>query len=64
MKSLSGVGSGIIVALDNYSELNTDLNTMRTIINSVCEVLDIKADKAAVSRDRLNVTDTTHLLQS
>lgn len=54
-KSLSGVGSGIIVALDNYSELNTDLNTMRTIINSVCEVLDIKADKAAVSRDRLNV---------
>lgn len=54
-KSLSGVGSGIIVALDNYSELNTDLKTMRTIINSVCEELDIKADNAAVSRDRLNV---------
>jgi hypothetical protein len=54
-KSLSGIGSGIIVALDNYSELNTNLKTMRSIINSICEVLDIKADKAAVSRDRLNV---------
>ena len=54
-KSLSGVGSGILVALDNFEELNTDLNTMRAVINSICEVLDIKPDSCAVSRDRLNV---------
>jgi hypothetical protein len=54
-KSLSGIGNGIVVALDNPDTLGTDLKTMRTVINSVCEVLDIKADKAAVSRDRLNV---------
>lgn len=54
-KSLSGVGSGILIALDNYDKLNTDLKTMRAVINSVCETLDIMPDKAAVSRDRLNV---------
>ena len=54
-KSLSGIGSGILVALDDYDKLSTDLNTMKAIINSVCETLDIMPDKAAVSRDRLNV---------
>lgn len=54
-KSLSGVGRGIIVALEDADNISTDLSTMRTIINSICEVLDIKADKCAVSRDRLNV---------
>lgn len=54
-KSLSGIGSGILVALDNYEELDTDLKTMRAIINSICEELDIKPDNCAVSRDRLNV---------
>jgi hypothetical protein len=54
-KSLSGVGSGILVALDDYDKLGTDLKTMRTIINSICERLDIMPDNAAVSRDRLNV---------
>ena len=54
-KSLSGVGSGMLIALDNYDKLGTDLKTMRAVINSICEVLDIMPDKAAVSRDRLNV---------
>jgi hypothetical protein len=54
-KSLSGIGCGILVALDNYNKLDTELKTMRAIINSVCETVDIIPDKAAVSRDRLNV---------
>ena len=54
-KSISGVGSGMLIALDNYDKLGTDLKTMRAVINSICEVLDIMPDKAAVSRDRLNV---------
>ena len=54
-KSLSGVGSGMLVALDNCDQLGTDLKTMRAVINSICESLDIMPDKAAVSRDRLNV---------
>lgn len=54
-KSLSGVGKGILVSLEDSDNISTDLSTMRAIINSICEVLDIKADKCAVSRDRLNV---------
>lgn len=54
-KSLSGVGSGLLIALADYENLGTDLKTMRSIINDICEVLDIKPDSCAVSRDRLNV---------
>ena len=54
-KSLSGVGSGILVALDDTVDIGTDLKTMRAIINDICSTLDIKPDSCAVSRDRLNV---------
>ena len=54
-KSLSGVGNGILVALDSTTEIGTDLKTMRKIINDICDKLDIKPDSCAVSRDRLNV---------
>jgi hypothetical protein len=54
-KSLSGVGSGILVALDDTVDIGTDLKTMRAIINDICSTLDVKPDSCAVSRDRLNV---------
>lgn len=54
-KSLSDIGSGMLVALDNIEKIGTDLKTMRAIINDICNTLDIKPDKCAVSRDRLNV---------
>lgn len=54
-KSLSGIGSGILVALDDSVDIGTDLKTMRAIINDICSTLDIKPDSCAVSRDRLNV---------
>ena len=54
-KSLSGIGSGILVALDDSIDIGTDLKTMRAIINDICNTLDIKPDSCAVSRDRLNV---------
>lgn len=54
-KSLSGVGSGLLVALDDTVDIGTDLKTMRAIINDICSTLDIKPDSCAVSRDRLNV---------
>ena len=54
-KSLSGIGSGLLIALDDSVDIGTDLKTMRAIINDVCSTLDIKPDSCAVSRDRLNV---------
>lgn len=54
-KSLSGVGSGLLIALDNSVNMGTSLKSMRTIINDICSTLDIKPDNCAVSRDRLNV---------
>ena len=54
-KSLSGIGSGLLIALDDSINIGTDLKTMRAIINDVCSTLDIKPDSCAISRDRLNV---------
>ena len=54
-KSLSGVGSGILVALDDTVDIGVELKTMRAIINDICSTLDVKPDSCAVSRDRLNV---------
>ena len=54
-KSLSDVGSGLLIALDDTVDIGTDLKTMRAIINDICSTLDIKPDSCAVSRDRLNV---------
>lgn len=54
-KSLSGIGSGLLVALDDSVNIGRDLKTMRAIINDICNTLDIKPDSCAISRDRLNV---------
>lgn len=53
-KSLSGVGSGLLIALDDSVSIGTDLKTMRAIINDISNTLDIKPDGNAISRDRLN----------
>ena len=54
-KSLSGVGSGILVAIDNAEYIGTDLQKMRLLINTISDIIDVVPDSAAISRDRLNV---------
>lgn len=54
-KSLSGIGSGLLIAIEDNINIGTSLKNMRAIINDICNVLDIKPDNCAVSRDRLNV---------
>jgi hypothetical protein len=54
-KSLSNTGIGLLISVNNMDTINTDLKLLRCIINDISNVLDIKPDEAAISRDRLNV---------
>ena len=54
-KSLSGIGRGILVAVKDMDKKNTEIATLRAIVSSVSDIMDIKFDANAISRDRVNV---------
>lgn len=54
-KSLSNIGTGLIVSIKDIENMGSDLQTMRYLVNTVSNILDVKPDSCAISRDRLNV---------
>lgn len=53
-KSLSGIGSGYLISVDNKGE-DLSKSYLQKLIMSVSNDLDINPDLEAISRDRLNV---------
>lgn len=53
-KSLSGVGLGILVAVEGLNAKSITKKQLELAVNTISSKLDITPDKNAISRDRLN----------
>lgn len=54
-KSLSGKGKGVLVSVDNLPTDNIEKGSLDYAVQQIATLLGIEPDKAAISRDRLNV---------